>query len=120
VVRVGQRPADLGEQLELGDRKGRFPALRLRWDPGGADDVSEVEVDRPGAIFGDEQLELPGAVDEVEEDELPHVPPSHDAPGHAPGLAGLRPGLDLIRVHANRGDLLAIGKPLRQCHSERV
>ena len=64
-------------------------------NPGDADDVAEVDVDGPGAILGDEQLDLPGAVDEVEEDELPHVPPSHDAPGQAPRLAALLPGLDL-------------------------
>ena len=107
-LRVGQpvegvrkRPLDLGEQLELGDRERRLPALRLRGNPGDADDVAEVEVDRPGAILGDEQLDLPGAVDEVEEDELPHVPPSHDAPGHPPRLASLLPGLDLLGVGAN-------------------
>ena len=88
---VGQRPLDLGEQLELGDGERRLTALRLGGDPGDADDVAEVEVDGPGAILGHEQLDLPGAVDEVEEDELPHVPPSHDPPGHPPRLAAPPP-----------------------------
>ena len=117
---VGQRPPDLGEQLELGDGKRRLAALRLRGNPGDADDVAEVEVDGPGAILGHEQLDLPGAVDEVEEDELPHVPPSHDPPGHAPRLAALLPRLDLLSVDADRSNLLPVGKPLRQSHSARV
>ena len=87
VVGVGQRPADLGEQLELGDGERRLAALRLGGNSGDADDVPEVEIDRPGAILGDEQLDLPGAVDEVEEDELPHVAPSHDPSGDPPSLA---------------------------------
>ena len=73
--------------------------------PVDTDDVAEVEVDRPRAILGDEQLDLPGAVDEVEEDELPHVPPGHDPPSHAPRLAGFLPGLDLISVRANGSNL---------------
>ena len=82
--------------------------------PVDADDVAEVEVDRPGAILGDEQLDLPGAVDEVEEDELPHVPPSHDPPGDPPRLAGLLPGLDLLGLDADGRDLVPVGKTLRQ------
>ena len=117
---VGQWPLDLGEQLELGDGERRLTSFRLGRHPGDADDVPEVEVDRAGTILGDEQLDLPGAVDEVEEDELPHVPPSHDPPGHAPRLAALVPSLDLLRVRANQVDLLAVWKPLRQGHCARV
>ena len=120
VVGVGKRPPDLREQLELGDRERRLPALRLRGNPGDADDVAEVDVDGPGAVLGHEQLDLPGAVDEVEEDELPHVPPSHDPPGDAPRLASLLPRLDLVGVDANGSNLLPVGKPLRQSHSARV
>ena len=36
-----------------------------------ADDVSQVEVDGPDPFGAQEQLDLPGAVDEVEEDSLP-------------------------------------------------
>ena len=106
VERAGRGPLDLGEQLELGDREGGLTALRLGGDPGDADDVPEVDVDRPGAILGNEQLDLPGAVDEIEEDELPHVPPGHDTPGQPPRHADLLPGLDLIGVHPNGSDLL--------------
>ena len=120
MVRVGQRPADLGEQLEPGDGERRLAALRLRGNAGDADDVPEVEIDRPGTILGDEQLDLPGAVDEVEEDELPHVAPSHDTSGDAPSLAGLLARLDLIGVDPNGRNLLPVGKSLGQCHSARV
>ena len=77
-------------------------------------------VDGPGAILGHEHLALPGAVDEVAADELAHIPASHDPPGHAPRVASLFPSRDLVRIHANLGNLLAIGKPLGQRHSARV
>ena len=94
------------------DRERGLAALRPRRDAGRADDVAEVEVDGPGALLGDEQLDLPGAVDEVEEDELPHVPPSHDPPSDAPRLAGLLPGLDLLCLDPDRCNLVPIGKTL--------
>jgi hypothetical protein len=53
-------------------------------------------------------------VDEVEEDELPHVPPSHHAPGQSPPLAALLAGLEALGLDPNRGDFLAIGKAFRQ------
>ena len=117
---VRQRPLDLGEQLELGDCERGLAALRPGRDPGRADDVAEIEVDGPGAILGDEQLDLPGAVDEVEEDELPHVPPSHDPPSDPPRLAGLLPGLDLLSLDPDRRNLVPVRKSLRQRHSARV
>ena len=117
---VRQRPLDLGEQLELGDCERGLTALRPRGDAGRADDVAEVEVDGPGPILRDEQLDLPGAIDEVEEDELPHVPPSHDPPSHAARLAGLLPGLDLLGLDPDRRNLVPVRKSLRQRHSARV
>jgi hypothetical protein len=72
------------------------------------------KVYRPGAILGDKQLDLPRAIDEVEEDELPHVPPGHDPPSDPPRLSGLVPGLHLIRVRAHGSNLLPIGKSLGQ------
>ncbi len=86
-------------------------------DPGHTDDVAEVEVDGPGPILGDEQLDLPGAVDEVEEDELPHVPPSHDPPSDTPRLATLLPGLDLLGLDPDGRNLVPVGKSLRQGHA---
>ena len=48
------------------------------------------------------------------------LPPSHDPPSHAPRLARLFAGLDLLSVHPDRRDLLPIGIALRQSHSARV
>src|SRR4029453_459724 len=80
VVGVGQRPLDLGEQLELAHRERRLAALRLRRLAAHADDVAEVDVEAPQLVRLREQLDLPGAVDEVEEDQLPPVAAAHDAP----------------------------------------
>ncbi len=117
---VGQRPLDLGEELRLLDREGGLAAPRARRDPLDADEVAEVEVDRPGPFLLPEQLDPPGAVDEVEEDELPHVPPGHDPAGQPPALAALAPGLELLGVGADGDDLVPIRKPLRHPHGGRV
>ena len=81
VERVGQRRADAREQLERVDLERRLAAARLRGRAGDADDVAEVDVDLARALDRAEQLDAPGAVDEVEEDELPHVAARHDAAG---------------------------------------
>src|SRR5207248_11014843 len=77
VERVGQRAADLGEELQFGHGQGRLPASRTAGPTRGADDVTQVEVD----LLVADQLDATRAVDEVEERELPHLAPSHDAPG---------------------------------------
>ena len=53
------------------------PRRDFAGEPVDADDVAEVDVDLARALDGAEQLDPPGAVDEVEEDELPHVAPRH-------------------------------------------
>jgi len=58
--------------------------------------------------------------DEIEEDEPPHIPPSHDTPGHPPRLSALLARLNPIGVDPNGSDLLPVGKSLRQRHSARV
>ena len=45
VVGVGKRPPDLREELELGHRKRRLAALRLRGMAAHADDVPQVDVE---------------------------------------------------------------------------
>ena len=82
--------------------------------PVDADDVAEVDVDLAGARGRAQQLDAAGAVDEVEEDELPHVAPRHHAPGEAPRLGGLRPVLERLRLGAHGGDLVAVRIALRR------
>ena len=65
---VRERPTDLRQQDELGDRQRRLAALRAAWPSGCANDVAEVEVE---LLLGD-QLDPSGAVDEVEEAQLAH------------------------------------------------
>ncbi len=78
---VRKRPADLGQELKLGHRQGGLAPLRPHRHTAHADDVTEIGVDLPDLLGLDEQLNPTAAVDEVEEDQLPHVAPSHDAAG---------------------------------------
>ena len=112
--RVRERTFDLREQLELVDGKRRLTALRARRPPAYADDVAEVDVHRSGALGLDQQLDAAGPVDEIEEDELSHVAPGHDAPGQSPGLSSLFTSFERLRLGPDRGDVDAVGKPLRQ------
>jgi hypothetical protein len=114
---IGERRADLREQLELADRERRLAASRLRGYAGDADHVTEVEVDAAAEVVRPhEQLDPPAPVDEVEEHELAHVPAGHDAPGQPPGLVRLGARFELLRLRANVGCVDAIGEPLRQRH----
>ncbi len=114
VERVGERAADLREQHELVDSERRLAALRLHRRARGAHDVAEVDVDRAGPILLAEELDPPGAVDEVEEDDLPHVAAGHDAARNAyRAVAGLA-GLERLGGRAPGGHVVPIGKALRQ------
>ena len=62
------------------------------------------------------ELDSPRPVDEVEEDELPHLAPRHDAPREAPRLFEFAAGIDLVGRGANVADRVSIGKPLRSRH----
>ena len=114
VERVGQRPLVAREQLELVDREARLAAAALRRPAGDADDVAEVDVDLAGALRLDEQLDAARAVDEIEEDELPHVAPRHHAAGDAVRPLALAAGLDPVGLGADVGDRRAVGKTLRR------
>ena len=121
VVRVGQRPPDLRKQLELGHGQRRLAAPRASGNARRPDHVAEVEVDRPGLLLAAKQLEPARAVDEVEEDELPHVAPRKHAPRDAALLPALLAGLELLGLGAHARDLDAVRKPLRQGrHGARV
>ena len=92
VERVRQRAADLREQHELVDCERRLAALRLHRRARRADDVAEVDVDCAGAFLLAEELDPPGAVDEVEEDELAHVAPREYAAGDTHVPSPVSPG----------------------------
>ena len=78
-----------------------------------ADDVAEVHVDGAGAVGGAEQLDAARAVDEVEEDELPHLAPREHAAREAALLGPLVAGLERAGLGVDGGDLVAVGKALR-------
>ena len=119
--RVGERPRDLGEELQPVDRERGLAALGLRRLADGADEVAEVEVDGARALGLAEELDPPGAVDEVEEDELPVPAASHDAPGETTFLAAFLAGLEQLRLGPDRRDLVAVGKALGKAgHGRRV
>ena len=79
-----------------------------------ADDVAEVDVHRPGAVGRAEELDPARAVDEVEEDDLAHVSPAHDAAGQAARRLGLGPRLERLGLGADGGHLDPVGEALGQ------
>ena len=95
------------------DLQRRLAAARLRRRAGDADDVAEVEVELARPLDGADQLDPPGAVDEVEEHELPHVPPGHDAAGEPPLRLGRRARVERLRLGADGSDRVAIAEVLR-------
>ena len=62
----------------------------------------------------EEELDPAGAIDEIGEDELAHLPPRHDPPGDPPRLGTLSPSFEGLSVGADRCDLVPVGKALRQ------
>src|SRR5919197_2194547 len=113
---VRERPAVLREELQLVDRETLLAAVGPRRRAARADDVSKVEVDLAGAARVAEQLNPPPAGDEIEENELAHLPPGHHPARQAALLARFCPGLELLRLRPDRGYLFAAGKSLRQAH----
>src|SRR5438270_8420809 len=116
VERVGQRRLDPREDLERVDVERRLAALRLRGRAGDAYDVAEVDVDVPRLLRVAQKLDAPGAIDEIEEDELPHVPPSEHPPGEPPLRLRGDAVLERLGLEANRSNLVSVAKVLRRRH----
>ena len=79
-----------------------------------------MELELARALGRADQLDAPGTVDEVEEDELPHVAARHDTAGEAPlrRVVG-RAGFELLGLGADGRDLVPVGETL--CgHGRRV
>ena len=67
-----------------------------------------------------EQLDAAGAVDEVEEDELPHLAAGHHAAREAARLVELAAVLERLDLGPNGRDLVPIRKARRRGHGARV
>ena len=113
---VWERPPYLRQEPEFVDCEARFAAPRAGRRPGRADDVAEVDVDLSGAARVAEKLDPPGAVDEVEEDELPHLAASDHSAGDAAFLVRFVARLQLFRLDADGGDLAPGRETLGQAH----
>ena len=66
-----------------------------------------------------DHLDPPGAVDEVEEDELAHPAPRHRAAGDAAASSGVAARLERLGLGPDRRDLVPVGEALRGSHSAR-
>ena len=107
---VRQRRAVLRQQLELDHLERGLAPARLGRVAAHPDDVAEVDVDLAG-----EQLDPAAAVDEVEERDLPHLPPREHAAGEPERLRVVGgAGLDPVRDLTDCGDLVPVGEALRQ------
>ena len=84
--------------------------------PDDADDVAEMDVDVTDASGVAHELDPPRAVDEVEEDELAHLAPRHDATCEPARVLELAARLDRLSRSTNVRDLVPIGEPLLRCH----
>ena len=108
---VRERPTDLRQQHELGDRQRRLAALRR----GRACPTRRpCRRGRGRAPCSAEQLDPPGTVDEVEEAELPHRAAGHDAPGERDLVLHRGTRFSPLGLRADGRDLVPVGKPLGQ------
>ena len=111
---VRQRVADLAEQHDLVDRDRRLPAPRPGRRSGDADDVAEIDVDRARPRRVAEELDATAAIDEIEEDELPHFPTSEHTAGRANLLLRLGPRLERLGRLTHLGERDGAGEALRR------
>jgi hypothetical protein len=109
---VRERDADAGERLDPVDLERGFPSPRTRRSPGDADDVPQVDVDLTTALGAAEELNPTRAVDEVEEDELAHLPPAEHPACEATLLRALEARLDQRGLRADLRDRVAVGEAL--------
>src|SRR5262249_50234975 len=116
VERVRQWLVVLRQQLERVDRDGRLSALRSGRRTGDANDVAQVQLDRPRAARVAEQLDPARAIDEIEEDDLPELAPRHHAARDVARVGGLDARLQLFSLGADNGDLVRVREALRQGH----
>ena len=79
-----------------------------------ADDVAQIYVHATKVIWADQELDAAAPVDQVEEHELSHVTAGENASRHAMRLVGLRAGLELICLGADRDDLFPIREAFRK------
>ena len=105
----------------------RAPALAptgapagLRGRAGHATDVAGVQLYLSRALDGAVQLDAPGTVDEIEEDELSHVTARHHAAGEPAFRFRCGTVFERVSLRADSGDLVAVGKALRRGHGARV
>ncbi len=80
-----------------------------------ADDVAEQDVDIARLRRLANHLDPPRAVNEVEEDEPPHVPAGHRPTGDSTRCVGNLSRLDRLAFVPDRRDLCPVGKALGGC-----
>ena len=118
--RVGQRARVAREHVSSSTASDGSPRRDFAGRPDDADDVAEMDVDVADAAGVAHELDAPGAVDEVEEDELPHLAARHDATGETPRLVELASGVEPLGRGANVRDRVPIRKALRRVMARRV
>ena len=110
---VGRRAQALREQHPARDAQGELAGPRLERGALDADDVAEVECEELGVAVAEVvgarlELELAGAVDEVEERGLPHVPPGGEPARHPIRRVRFRTRLEPVVRLADGRDLDAV------------
>ena len=114
VVLVRRRAQRLGEHLKAVDAQRQLAAAGAHGGAVDADQVAEVERCQPREgllaehVKARVQLDLAGAVDEVEERGLARTAPRGDAPGDAMVLLGLLAGLQMLVGVEDRRDRLDV------------
>ena len=92
------------------------PRRDFAGEPVDADDVAEMDVDLAGLLNRAQQLDAPAPVDKVEEDELAHIAAGEHSSCEAALRLPRRAVLELFRLGADGGDLVAVRKAFRRGH----
>ncbi len=104
------------EDQELVDRQRRLASPGPRRVADRADDVAEMDVDGAAAILRAEQLDLAGAIDEIEEGELPVAAAPEHSPRDPPDARRLPAGVERLCLEPDRLDLVPFRKALGHAH----
>ena len=111
---VRERSLVLRQELQLIDDHARLAPLRLGRPAEDSDQIAQGDLETLQPIVLDEELNLPAAVDEIEEHQPAEVTPGKNATCEAHAFFGLASGLDSLCDRTHGRDLGPVRKSLRQ------
>src|SRR5262249_53906208 len=116
VERVRKRALVPSEHLDGVREERRLAAPRLARSSDGTDHVAEMDVELAGPARVADQLDAARAVDQVDEDELPHPAARHGASRDPACLIQLAARLERLALGEHARDIVPIGEALGRGH----